>query len=68
MGVETLAIVASKAERARFFFRYRPVRCAVGADPELSTHSAYGVPQGGVTPEAIQAIAGAYGKIGRAHV
>ncbi len=65
VGVETLAIVASQAERARFFFRYRPVRCAVGADPELSTHRAYGVPQGGVTPEAIQAIAGAYGNLAR---
>lgn len=65
MGVETLAIVASKAERARFFFRYRPVRCAVGADPELSTHRAYGVPQAGVTPEVTQAIVGAYRNLAR---
>jgi hypothetical protein len=65
VGVETLAVVASKAERARFFFRYRPVRCAVGADPELSTHRAYGVPQSGVTPEVTQAIVGAYRKLAR---
>jgi hypothetical protein len=65
MGVETLGIVASQAERARFFFRYRPVRCAVGADPELSTHRAYGVPQSGVTPEVIQAIHGAYRNLAR---
>ena len=65
MGVETLGIVASQAERARLFFRYRPVRCAVGADPEVSTHRAYGVPQSGVTPEAMQAIAGAYGNLVR---
>ena len=64
-GVETLGIVASQAERARFFFRYRPVRCAVGADPELSTHRAYGVPQTGVTPEVIQAIHGAYRNLAR---
>ena len=65
MGVETLAIVASKAERARLFFRYRPVRCAVGADPDLHTHRAYGVPHAGVTPEITQAIGGAYGKLAR---
>jgi len=65
MGVETLAIVASQAERARFFFRYRPVRCAVGADPELSTHRAYGVPQTGVTPEVMQAIHVSYRDLAR---
>jgi hypothetical protein len=65
MGVETLAIVASQAERARLFFRYRPVRCAVGADPEVSTHRAYGVPQTGVTPEVMQAIHGAYRNLAR---
>ncbi len=65
MGVETLGIVASQAERARLFFRYRPVRCAVGADPEVSTHRAYGVPQTGVTPEVMQAIHGAYRDLAR---
>ncbi len=65
MGVETLAIVASQAERARLFFRYRPVRCAVGADPELSTHRAYGVPQTGVAPEVRQALNGAYRNLAR---
>ena len=63
IGVETLGIVASKAERARLFFRYRPVRCAVGADPDLHTHGAYGVPQTGVRPEITQAIVGAYRKL-----
>ena len=65
VGVETLAIVASKAERARFYFRYRPVRLAVGADPELITHRAYGVPQSGVTPEIMQAIQGVYRNLAR---
>jgi hypothetical protein len=65
MGVETLGIVASQAERARLFFRYRPVRCAVGADPEVSTHRAYGVPHTGVTPEVMHAIHGAYRNLAR---
>jgi hypothetical protein len=65
VGVETLAIVASQAERARLFFRYRPARCAVGADPEVSTHRAYGVPHTGVTPEIMQAIHGAYRNLAR---
>lgn len=65
MGVETLGIVASQAERARLFFRYRPVRCAVGADPEVSTHRAYGVPHTGATPEVMQAINGAYRNLAR---
>ena len=65
VGVETLGIVASKAERARLFFRYRPVRCAVGADPDLLTHRAYGVPHTGVTPEIMQAIGCAYRKLAR---
>ena len=65
VGVETLAIVASKAERARFYFRYRPVRCAVGADPELITHRAYGMPRSEVTPEVWQAVKGAYRDLAR---
>jgi hypothetical protein len=65
VGVETLAIVASKAERARFYFRYRPVRCAIGADPELIAHRAYGVPHSGVTPEIMQAVQGVYRNLAR---
>ena len=55
-GVQTLAVVATNAQRARLFFRFRPVRFPVGADPELNTHRAYGLPQLAVTPELIQAI------------
>ena len=65
VGVETLGIIASRADRARLFFRYRPVRCGVGADTELSTHRAYGVPHTGVTPEVMQAIQGAYRNLAR---
>jgi hypothetical protein len=65
VGVETLAIVGSKAERARFYLRFRPVRHPVGADPDLITHRAYGVPRSAVTPEIMQAIHGAYDRLAR---
>jgi hypothetical protein len=55
-GVQTLAVVATGADRARLFFRFRPVRFPVGADPNLTTHSAYGLPQLAVTPGLVQAI------------
>ncbi len=65
VGVQTLGVVASNAERARLFFRFRPVSCPVGADPDLITHRAYGVPQTGVTPEMWQAVLSAYGSLAR---
>jgi len=65
VGVETLAIVGSKAERARFYLRFRPVRHPVGADPDLITHGAYGVPRSAVTPEIMQAIHGVYRDLAR---
>ena len=65
VGVQTLGIIASKSERARLFFRFRPVGCSVGADPDLITHHAYGVPQTSVTPEIWQAVSSAYGKLAR---
>ena len=55
VGVETLAIVATDPERARLYFRFRPPRCRVGADPFLTTHRAYGIPQSEWTPELTQA-------------
>ncbi|MDX1374797.1 MAG: redoxin domain-containing protein, partial [Burkholderiales bacterium] len=44
-GAETLAIVATDAENARLYFKLRPARIAVGADPECATHQAFGVPE-----------------------
>lgn len=55
-GVQTLAVVATSAQRARLFFRFRPVGFPVGADPDLTTHRAYGLPQLAITPELMQAI------------
>ncbi len=65
VGVETLGIIASKAERARLYFRFRPAHCPVGADPDLITHRAYRVPQSAITPEIMQAVDSAYGNLAR---
>lgn len=43
-GVDALAIVATTPENARFYFRFRPPRMRVGADPAFATHRLYGVP------------------------
>ena len=44
MGVQTLGIVASTPERTSLYFRYRPARIPMGADPDHVTHRAYGLP------------------------
>lgn len=56
-GVETVAIVATPPDRARRYFRYRPPRYPVGADGDLVTHRAFGVPRVEVTPELRRAVA-----------
>ena len=43
-NVEALAIVATSAENARFYFRFRPPKFPVAADPDFVTHRLYGVP------------------------
>jgi peroxiredoxin len=65
LGVQTLAVVASPAERARLYFRHRPPACRVGADPDLTVHQAYGVPQGPVTPEIRDAVESGYVRLAR---
>jgi peroxiredoxin len=55
-GVEALGIIATKPENARLFFRFRPTRLPLAADPELITHRSYGVPKPPVTPELMQAL------------
>ena len=44
-GVETLAIVATTPENARLYFKFRPTRLRLAADPELTTHRTYGLPK-----------------------
>jgi peroxiredoxin len=55
-GVETLAVVATAPENARLYFKYRPTRLRLAADPELTTHRAYGVPKPEPTPELMTAL------------
>ena len=55
-GVETLCVVATPPENARLYFKFRPTKLRLGADPELTTHRAYGVPKPEVTPELMEAI------------
>lgn len=57
LGVEALAVVATPAERARLYFRYRPTRLALAADPELATLRAFRVPRPEPTPQLMEAIA-----------
>jgi peroxiredoxin len=60
LGVEVLAIAGMPPERLRLYYRYRPVGVPVAADPELTTHRAYGVPQPALTPDILQAVASAH--------
>jgi peroxiredoxin len=55
-GVETLGIVATSPENARLYFKFRPTRFRLAADPELTTHRAFGVPKPVATPEFMKAI------------
>jgi peroxiredoxin len=55
-GVESLAVVATAPENARLYFRFRPTRLRLAADPALTTHRAYGVPRPIATPEFMQAL------------
>jgi peroxiredoxin len=54
-GVETLGIVATSPENARLYFKFRPTHLRLAADPDLTTHRAFGVPKPAPTPELIKA-------------
>jgi peroxiredoxin len=56
LGVETLGVVATPPDNARLYFKFRPTRLRLAADPELFTHRAYGVPKPAATPELMNAI------------
>jgi peroxiredoxin len=56
LGVESLAVVATPPDNARLYFKFRPTRLRLGADPELSTHRAYGVPRPEPTPQFMEAM------------
>jgi peroxiredoxin len=50
-GVDTLAIVNTTLERARLYFRYRPARILLAADPDVHTHHAFGLFEAKVLPD-----------------
>jgi len=54
LGIESLAVVATAPENARLYFKFRPTRLRLAADPELTTHRAYGVPKPQATPELLE--------------
>lgn len=56
LGVETLGIVATPPENARLYFKFRPTRLRLAADPHLATHRAYGLPKPAPTPELMEEI------------
>jgi hypothetical protein len=56
VGVESLGIVATPPENARLYFKFRPTRVRLAADPELTTHRAYRLPKPAVTPEFMKAV------------
>jgi len=39
-----MAVVNTPLERARLYFKYRPARVLLAADPEAATHQAYRLP------------------------
>jgi peroxiredoxin len=53
-GVETLGVVATTPENARLYFKFRPTRLRLVADPGLTTHRAYGLPKPAATPELMK--------------
>ena len=46
LGVETMAVVNTPQARAQLYFKCRPSRVLLSADPEAATHRAFGVPAG----------------------
>src|SRR5262245_46263507 len=60
LGVEALAIVPMRPERLRLYYRFRPVKVPLAADPEMVTHRAYGIPQPVLTAEILQAVDSRY--------
>jgi peroxiredoxin len=56
VGVESLGIVATPPENAQLYFKFRPTRLRLAADPELTTHRAYRLPRPAPTPEFMNSL------------
>lgn len=55
LGVETLAVVNTPLDRARLYFKHRPVQLLLAADPEAATHRAFGLPAGEIVQDESRA-------------
>jgi peroxiredoxin len=55
-GVETLGVVATPPENARLYFKFRPTRLRLAADPALTTHRAFRLPKPPVTDALMKEI------------
>ena len=44
-GIETLAVISTRPERAQMYFQYRPTNLVIASDPRTQTHRDYGVPR-----------------------
>jgi AhpC/TSA antioxidant enzyme len=55
LGVETMAVVNTPQARARLYFKYRPSRVLLAADPEAATHRLFGVPAGVIVEDESEA-------------
>jgi peroxiredoxin len=53
-GVETLAVVATSPENASLYFRFRPTRAPLAADPDMTTFRAFRLPKPPVTEELMK--------------
>lgn len=54
-GIESLAVVATELENARIYFKLRPSKVPIVADPECSTHRAFGLPNPVMDEQAMKA-------------
>ena len=55
-GVHTLGVVATELDNARSYFKYRPSRLPLAADPAFSTHRAFGIHKIQVDDAMLQAV------------
>ena len=55
LGVETMAVVNTPLERARLYFKYRPARVLLTADPEAVTHRSFGLHEAAPVEDESQA-------------
>jgi peroxiredoxin len=56
LGVQTLSVIATDAQNAQLYFKFRPTKLKLASDPLLTTHRAYGVPKPEPTPQMLEAV------------